>query len=68
MTKVHSHGNLIDNKLFTIDNNSLSDTTSSKFKHDFKGMTLKEVAKFYGAKHCLSEYEMEGYKIPTLLA
>jgi hypothetical protein len=52
LNKVHSHGNLIESKLFTIDNNSLSDTTSSKFKNDFKGMTLKEVAKFYGAKHC----------------
>jgi hypothetical protein len=63
----HSYGNLIDSKLITIENNSLSDTTSNKFKGDFKGMSLKEVAKFYGAKHCQSEFQMEGYKIPNLL-
>jgi hypothetical protein len=53
--------------LITIENNSLSDTASNKFKGDFKGMSLKEVAKFYGAKHCQSEFQMEGYKIPNLL-
>jgi hypothetical protein len=52
LVRGHSHGNLIDSKLFSIENNSISDTTSTKFKGDFKGMTLKEVAKFYGAKHC----------------
>ena len=53
MNRGQSHGNLNENRhLFTIDNNSISDSTSNFFKTDYKGMTLREVAKFYGAKHC----------------
>jgi hypothetical protein len=30
-------------------------------------MSLREVAKFYAAKNCQSEFQMEGYKVPLLL-